>query len=82
MQHPEKLGAAEAHLVHGDGVVLGQHLFQGIGHTGKLKFVRRLAVDVVAQYLSSSLALDHVQRPNGDPADAFHPLEIRLVYIL
>lgn len=55
----EKLGTAGAHLVHGEGIVLGQHLFQGISHTGEFQLVWRLTVDVVTQYLCSSLALEH-----------------------
>lgn len=64
------------HLVHVEGVALGQHLLQRISHTGELKLVWRLAIDVVAQDLCSSLTLDHIQRPDGDPANASHPLEI------
>lgn len=78
----EKLEAAGAHLVHVDGVVLGQHLFQGIRHAGEFQRVWRLAVDVITQHLCSSLALDRFHRPNGDPANALQPLEIRLVNIL
>lgn len=78
----EKLEAAGAHLVHVEGIALGQHLFQGIRHTGELQLVRRLAVDVVTQYLCSSLALDHIHRPNGNPADASQPLEVRFVNVL
>ena len=78
----EKLEAAGAHLVHVDGIVLGQHLFQGIRYTGELQRIWRLAVDVITQYLCSSLTLDHFQRPNGDPANALQPLEIGLVNIL
>ena len=72
----EKLEAAGAHLVHVDGVVLGQHLLQGIRHTGELQRVWRLAVEVITQYLCSSLTLDHIHRPNGDPTNASQPLEI------
>ena len=64
------------HLVHVEGIALGQHLLQRISHTGELELVGRLAVDVVAQDLCGSLALDHIQRPDGDPSNASHPLEI------
>ena len=70
----EKLEVAGAHLVHIDGIVLGQHLFQRIRHTGKFQRVWRLAVNVVTQDLRSSLALDHIHRPNGDPANTSQPL--------
>lgn len=66
----------DPHLVHVEGVALGQHLLQRISHTGELKLVWRLAIDVVAQDLCSSLTLDHIQRPDGNPANASHPLEI------
>lgn len=74
-----KLGA---HLVHVEGIVLGQHLLQRISHTGKFQLVWGLAVDVITQYFGSSLALDHIHRPNGDPANASQPLEIRFVNVL
>lgn len=70
------------YLVHVDGIVLGQHLFQRISHAGELELVWRLAVDVVTQYLCCSLALDHIQRSNGDPTNAFQPLEIGLINVL
>lgn len=64
------------HLVHVEGIALGQHLLQRVSHTGELELVWRLAVDVVTQDLCGPLALDHIQRPDGDPADASQPLEI------
>lgn len=70
------------HLVHSNGIILGQHLFQRISYTGKFEFVWRLAIDFVTQYFSCSFAFFHIQRANGSPADASHPLEIWLVHIL
>lgn len=77
-----KFEAGGAHLVHVESIVLGQHLFQGISHAGELQLVWTLAVDVITQNLCSSLALDHIHRSNGDPANASQPLEIRLVNVL
>lgn len=76
------ISIAGTHLIHGDGIVLGQHLFQRICHTGKLQLVWRLAVDIVTQYLCCSLAFFHIQRPYGDPANASHPLEVCFIDIL
>lgn len=78
----KKFEAAGAHLVHVDGVVLGQHLLQGIRHTGELQRVWRPCRGYHSGIFCSSLTLDHTSRPNGDPANAPQPLEIGLVNIL
>lgn len=75
-----KEGCDSLHLVDDASICFGQDHGHGRHVRGEFLFVWFQPVQMFAENLSSVLCLQHINRPYGDPSDAYHLIHVSLVY--